>query len=454
VSDPLWLKKRSPERQARLKPAARARAAAVETLMREFEQTQWFPPEKIELYQFRMLRALASHAEQNSPNFHARLEKSGMKPEDLVDAAALRRLPVLTRRELQSADIYCKTVPPRHRPLATTTTSGSTGEPVVVKRTRINQLFWLGFTLRQSFWHERNFAQKLTIVRPNSDRYAVYASWGAPGALLFDTGQLQFIPITTDIAEIAEKIAAFDPAMLVVYPNVLAGLLRHCRAHGVTFPSLRWIFSISETLSPELRADAQEMFSAKVVQNYSSQELGIVALQCPDHNLYHIAAESMIVEVLDADGNPCKPGEVGRLVVTDLRNYATPLIRYQTGDYAERGAPCACGRGLPVLNRILGRERNLVLMPDGTKHWPLVGFAKFRDIAPIIQYQIVQDGRESLEMRLVIKEPLTETQMAELRKVIGDTLGFPFEMRFTYFDERLPPGANGKFEEFICRVSA
>jgi phenylacetate-CoA ligase len=60
--------------------------------------------------------------------------------------------------------------------------------------------------------------------------------------------------------------------------------------------------------------------------------------------------------VLDQRGNPRGPGEVGRVVVTPLNNFAMPLIRYELGDTAEVGAPCACGRGLPVLTRILDRD--------------------------------------------------------------------------------------------------
>jgi phenylacetate-coenzyme A ligase PaaK-like adenylate-forming protein len=62
------------------------------------------------------------------------------------------------------------------------------------------------------------------------------------------------------------------------------------------------------------------------------------------------------VEVLDEEGRPCAPGETGRVVATSLNNFAMPLIRYETGDTAEVGAPCPCGRGLPVLTRIMGRD--------------------------------------------------------------------------------------------------
>ena len=104
-------------------------------------------------------------------------------------------------------------------------------------------------------------------------------------------------------------------------------------------------------------------------------------------------------------------------------------------------------RALPVRaraadapKRILGRERNLIVMPDGTRHWPLVGFSRFREIAPIRQYQFIQHDRERIEVNLVSDAPLSPAQEAELRAVIQGALGHPFAVEFTYFADRIPRG--------------
>ena len=163
--------------------------------------------------------------------------------------------------------------------------------------------------------------------------------------------------------------------------------------------------------------------------------------------------ETLIVEILDADDAPCREGQVGRVVVSDLHNFATPLIRYDIGDYAAPGPICSCGRGLPTLKRIYGRERNLILMPDGTRHWPLVGFDRFREIAPVIQYQLIQDGREAIELRLVTSRALSAVEERDLTAHIQASLGFAFALRFTYFDREIPAGPTGKFDEFVCAVN-
>lgn len=146
------------------------------------------------------------------------------------------------------------------------------------------------------------------------------------------------------------------------------------------------------------------------------------------------------------------PGEAGRLAITDLHNYATPIVRYEIGDWAERGEPCTCGRGLPTIRRILGRERNLVLMPDGSRRYPLVGFARFREVAPVVQYQFVQHALEDLEMRLVVEARLNAKQESDLAEIVRKALGFSFALRFTYFSRPRPRAPSGKFEEFVCWV--
>jgi phenylacetate-coenzyme A ligase PaaK-like adenylate-forming protein len=71
-----------------------------------------------------------------------------------------------------------------------------------------------------------------------------------------------------------------------------------------------------------------------------------------------VQSESVLLEIVDDAGRACAPGRAGRVVVTSLHNFATPLIRYELGDLAEFGAPCACGRSLPVISRVLGRSRS------------------------------------------------------------------------------------------------
>jgi phenylacetate-CoA ligase len=436
-------------------PAVATGASAVlASLLQGLELTQWLPAAEIAARQLCQLGILARHANKHSPHFRARLKKARLKPGDLEKPGGLARLPVLQRRTIQSSgtELFCNMVPDGHAPISETKTSGSTGEPVTVRRTAVSQLDWLAMTLREHVWHGSDFSGRLAAVRAGVSQYVERSDWGPPASLVFHTGPSAGIPIRTDIARLLERLTAFGPNNLLVYPSVLEGLTAYCRGQERTLPGLTHIRCVSETLLPHVRREAAAVFGARVSDCYSSQEAGYIALECPDSGLYHVMAETLIVEILDEHGRPCREGEMGRVTLTDLHNFATPIVRYDIADYAVPGGTCPCGRGLPTLSRILGRRRNLVLMPDGSRHWPMAGFQNVRDIAPIRQSQFVQLDRERIEVRLAVDRALTAAETDAVRAMIEKILGHAFTLEFRYFDDRIPAGPGGKFEHFVCEA--
>jgi phenylacetate-CoA ligase len=429
--------------------------AALAALVEQLDRTQWATPEAVAEGQLRHLERLARHGAAQSPDFARRLQAAGLAPSDLGDRRGLTALPVQTRRDVQRAgdSLFCRTTPPGHGRVFESRTSGSTGEPVVVRRTGVNALFWMAMAMRDMRWHGRDLSGRLCSVGARLPERHVAESWGWPASFFARTGPMLVLPVTSDVAVLVDAIVDFAPTTLVVYPSTLAALVEDCRRRRVSLPGLEHLLTIGETLSPAVRADAEDAFDVSLADLYSSEEVGHIAVQCPVSGLYHVAAEAVLAEVLDERGQPCTPGEVGRIVVTDLHNYATPLVRYDIGDYAEVGPACGCGRGLPTWSRVLGRERNLIRMPDGRRHWPLLGLRDSRDVAPVTQFQVVQENAETVTARLVVERPLSRAEEEQLRDRVRASLGHPFDVRFAYVDGRIPSGPTGKYEEFVCRVA-
>lgn len=428
-------------------------------LLWQFEQSERWPAGLLQHHQLRQLALVIEHARRTVPFYRDRL--AAWRNSETPTMEQLRALPLLTRRDIQDAGsgLLSTAIPPQFGAVHENRTSGATGQPVQVSRTALDALLWQVNTLRDHYWHQRDQSLKLAAIRAlapgtaDAPQGITGPGWGAASESLCVTGPAALLSLNADVATQAAWIKQHAPGYLLTYPSNLAALLAYFAQHGEKLQGLRAVLTVGETVSPVLRANCRDTLGVAIEDTYSSQELGYIALQCPVSGQYHVMAESVLVEVLDAAGNPCAPGETGRLVVSSLHNFATPLIRYELRDHAVAGTPCVCGRTLPTLARIAGRERNMVRLPDGSTHWPLVGFHRFRDIAPVRQYQLVQHTLQSVEVRLACDRALTSTEQAQLGEVIKDALGYAFELRFSCFEGELPRAANGKFEEFVCAIA-
>jgi phenylacetate-CoA ligase len=422
-------------------------------LIRHLDASERLDAAEIRSLQFRRLGRVAEYCHAHSPSFATRLASVGLAPRDLEHPAGLESLPVLTRRAIQTAgtSLFCDEVPSTHEPIRETHSSGSTGEPVIVRRTALTEFVRMALTMRDHTWHGRDLGARLCTVRGNVSSYTPYPDWGLPTSLFGTTGPMLSLPLVTDTTTLAAWIKEFDPTYLLLLPTTLRALAAYYRRHDWRLPSLREIRTFGEMVHPSTRDEVASTFGVAIVDCYSSSEVGYIALTCPISGQYHVMSESVIAEVLDDQGHACAPGQIGRVVLTDLHNFATPLVRYDIGDYAEVDEPCRCGRGLPTWRRILGRQRNMVVKPDGSRHWPVTGFYRCRDVAPIVQYQVIQHDRGSFEARLVVERDLTAAEEDTLRDHFAACMGDGLSLRFTYVADRQPVGA-GKFEEFICRV--
>lgn len=176
--------------------------------------------------------------------------------------------------------------------------------------------------------------------------------------------------LSVDIDEQLRWLVRESPDYLLAHAVNVQALAERSLELGLVLPRLKQARTYGEMLRPEARGIVRKAWGVEIADSYSCEELGYPALQCPQCDFYHVQAESVILEILGDDGIPCKPGEAGRVVWSSLHNFAMPLLRYAIGDYAEAGESCDCGRGFPVLRRIVGRQRNMLVRPDGVRHWP------------------------------------------------------------------------------------
>lgn len=416
--------------------------AGVLALLFQLERSQWLSPEILREQQQRQLDALLGHAFESVPHYRG------------LRGARFDELPVLTRRALQESyeSLRSERIPAAHGQTGETRTSGATGAPVRVLKTQLCNIFWNALTLREHRWHRRDLGAKLAVVRQGAVA-GESAAWGPATEGLVATGPCVLLTPASSVDEQLRWLERERPAYLLTYPSLVAELARLSLARGTRLDGLLEVRTLGETLDPEMRTLCRDAWGVRVTDFYSAQEVGYLALQCPLHEHYHVQSEGVLVEVLANDGGACAPGEIGRVVVTDLHNFAMPLIRYELGDYAEVGEPCPCGRGLPVLRRIAGRVRNTLVTASGARYWPTFGVRGFLDIAPVRQHQFVQKSYDLIEARIVAAAALTPGQEQRLGERILSRLPRGFRVRFAYRD-RIPRSAGGKYEDFLSEVIA
>jgi len=342
-----------------LLPEWHAKVLAIEF---QLEQSEWWSAQELREQQFRQLTALLSHAMRTVPFYDRHLAPSGHQLGQPVTAELWSRLPTLSRAQLQSnADALASSaVPPTHGRVGEHQLALAGGPPVRLRRTELADLIRLAFFVREEIWHRRSLDGKLAAILPDPSGASAYPAgrrepdWGLPMGPLYGTGPLVRLDSRASLAEQADWLAREAPAYLLAGPAGILALARHVRVHGLTFPGLRGLRSIGDALPAETRSAVREAWGVPLTHIYRADETGPIALQCPEHECFHIQSEAVLVEVVDAQGRPCIAGETGRVVVTPLHNFAMPLIRYELGHFAEVGGTCPCGRELPVLTRLLG----------------------------------------------------------------------------------------------------
>ena len=436
-------------------------------LQYQLELSQWWTPDQLLARQFAQLERLASHAFRTVPFQQERLLAAGYQPDVPLSPDVWARIPVLTRQTVQQAGAHLRSreVPGHHGKSFETSSSGSTGMPVTVVKTGQANSVWQAITLRDHLWHRRDLALKLCAIRDAEAIFGIgkghmaafpkgasWATWGGAAAHIFATGASSSLHIHTPVEQQAEWLQRERPAYLVTFPSNLASLVKYCEAQSIYFPDLHGLSTLGEVVTDELRDATRNAWGLELKDIYSSAETGYIALQCPEHDHYHLQSEAALVEILDTENRPCRPGEVGRVVVTPLHNFATPLLRYAIGDYAEVGETCPCGRGLPVLRRVLGRTRNMLTFPDGRQIWPELEGATFAEVAPVTQFQVIQKSRSALEVRLVPARTLTGGEEDGLRAMIRQRLGYDFAIEFTYH-AAIERSRSGKYEDFKSEIA-
>lgn len=421
--------------------------------LRELERTQWLTSAQMRDYQTARLNALLQIALAHSPWHAARIEAAGLG--DSVRAGqmqldALARLPLMDKRDARenAERLVWRGVPGGVFPY---TTGGSSGEPLIFHFGRARQAADAAGRLRARRWWG---------VEPGARE--VYL-WGAPvelkktdriktlrdrlvNQLLLNAFEMS--PARMD--DYLRAIAAWNPQAIYGYASSLALLAAHAEARGLRprLPALRVVSSTGEPLFPHQRELIERVFGVAVSVEYGARDAGLMALESPDGVLLQIS-ETHLIEVLDSAGNPAEEGEA---VVTCLVSAAQPFIRYRTGDVVRHsGRADPRGRGLGVLDAVVGRQTDFIVAADGRVMHALALIYVLRAIPGVAQFKLIQHAVDRIEVQVVPgmqwNASAADAVVHGLRARLGESLAVDLKLQ-----DAIAPEASGKHRYVVSHV--
>ncbi len=440
---------------------AKSAAEHVWRLFQQLDQSQWLSPEELERLQLERFRHLMAHCLQHVPYYRESFRAAGIEPRDVQTMTDFRRLPLLMRRTYQERfPEFCSgTLPVGMRYAATSTTSGTSGLPVEVRQTDAVGLWWVAFYLRDLEWSQIDPRGKLASIRAITMKTPelqqafragmMRPCWQSTMQDFLESGPSFGMDLAQEGHAQLSWLRRIQPDYLLSSPTNLDYLACLLEEEGQPISSLKAIQAISETLHEDVQQRIESAFVVPVKNLYSCVEAGYLASPCPEGHGLHVHSENVILEVLDDDGQPCAAGQSGRVVLTTLRNYLTPFIRYEILDAATPGPErCSCGRGLPLLARVDGKRRPMFWLSDVRRKNTGALVNALGKLKGMRQRQIVQTGLEAVTVRVVPGTDWTAEHSDRVRQLVTDFFERPIQIEVQLLKQLERP-ARGKLLEVI-----
>ncbi len=380
---------------------------------RQLARTQWLDGPSLEALQLSLLRRLIGHCYATVPFYRQLMQDRGLTPDAIGSLSDIQKMPVITKQDvLQAGDAIISTKFPRWR-RRRTSTSGTTGAPMPIYR----NLFSIG--------DEHAFVRR---------------QWDWAGVGLFDKCAYLKGRVFTEIGRQTDRLHMYDPVMRELHlstyhlsPEIVPTYVKILEQHGVKtligYPSsiypvaktcldrkiplkLDAVLLTSETLIQPYRNAISEAFGCKVFDFYGGAERVCYIFTC-EHGRYHVQPEYGLTELIPVDS---EEEGCSRIVATGFWNMAMPFVRYDTGDLVIRSRDgCPCGRAFPVVDRIIGRQGDVIVTPSGRQ----LGASIVTHLVYVIcgadhflESQVIQDATDHITIEYVPGQQCTPEHLA------------------------------------------
>jgi phenylacetate-CoA ligase len=421
-------------------------------MLREMEREQWLTPGDLRQVQGQRLNRLLTHAFENVPYYRDLLRDLGFGAGHFQTEDDLAGLPFLDKTAIRNHLEHMRDRDSRRTQKFST--GGSTGVPLI---------FYLGPTRVSSDVAARCRAESWFGLGVGDREYVI---WGAPLELDKQDRWRQ----ARDRVMCTKLLSAFEMSPSTMdayldemerhgcrrvfgYPSSIALLCEHARRQGRDLSRLgvQAVFVTAEFLWDHWRETIAATFGCTVANGYGGRDSGFIAHEC-SHGGMHITADRLLVETVAEDGRRTAPGELGEIVVTHFDTPEMPFIRYRTGDMGALSSErCACGRTLPLLEKIEGRKSDFIVTPDGRVMHGLALIYVLRKVVGVEQFRITQKSVNEFHLELVTSTDFRRESELAIRDEFQQRLRAPVNVHIHY-SSTMPVGKNGKFRYVVSEV--
>ena len=391
------------------------------------------------------------------PFYHNKLKNAGIHPDSIQSLQDLSKLPIVRKDELRNQNgLQLISSQKNLEDLKIIRTSGSSGTPFLIYINGIEN-DW-----RKSIYMRANI---LCGQKPR-DRWVVIT---APHHFGDTTGiqrrlgiyAQKIVSIFMDVDEQIDFLLKANADIVDGYSSALTVIAKQIERKAVGGIHPKLIFGNAEIIDPPSRKYLEKIFQGIYCDQYGCAELDRTAWQCPERVGYHMDTDSVITEVVDADGSPVSIGERGEVVFTSLFNYSMPFLRYAVGDIGVFSSEkCPCGVTFPLMETIEGRTDSLITLPDGRVVSPLIFTAammRYPLFNKIRNYRIVQKKSDLFLVSVekadakTDKEVLAKSLSSHLYEKIGSgSMDLEFQVKFV---DELPLDKTGKRKSVYSEIN-
>ena len=419
----------------------------------ELEASQWESEQALLNRQWAGLQKIMTYAYEKCPYYRRQFDKARVSPNDIKAPDDLLKVPILTKRHIQDYTDQMTSSDFSTGELLWAKTGGSTGKAVKVFVDKECVERREAAALRSNQWANWFIGDRVGALWGNPPQFTSVKE-RIRQALHEKVIFLDTVNLTRDsMMTFVEKWTKYRARVLFGHAHSLYRFARFLEDNKIVEIRPKGIVSTSMMLLPSERDVIERVFACKVTDRYGSEEVGLIACECERHSGMHLNVERLYVEFIKDDGTRARPGEEGRIVVTDLMNKGMPLIRYKIEDVGiASDRTCPCGRGLPLMERVTGRTADFLVKPNGALVAGVSLIERTLTAIPgIEQMQIIQEDLHRIEINLVTGRDYTMCSEERLRQEFALVFGSEVKCVIHHVS-RIKQERSGKYRFSICSV--